>query len=309
MTDQPRWNRRRFSTGAMALSSLPLLSLGTPPGKALGRTRGRLDLQNPADLVTAVVKMRCSTDGNLRFGWLKAKRLSYIDGEVAPLLDLLAGTVSRAVQTADGVYDLTLLETTYYLDSNTGELLDELAMPATGNVVKVPLYRSGPKTITVESSSETSEESTGGAGVVAENSEKRRGQFAPRGSVRLERSVGPALIDGETVWIRTEEYGRVAPASADESPVFYRESATWQGRMAELTDVAVHSAWTALSYSAATSWRPWMQMGDVKGHTMSNGIGGKVDRIDAMPDVWLQLTAKHHPDILDNPRKALTTER
>jgi hypothetical protein len=288
----------------LSLLSLPILP-GRPPAAATEPPPGSLDLNRPADLVTAVMKMRCSTDGLLRFGWLRAKRFSYIDGEVLPLLDLLAGTVSRAVKTAEGVYDLTVLETTYYLDSNSGELLGGLAMPGTGQVIQVPLYRSGPKTIVIESSNVTAEESTGSAGVVADDSEKRQAQFAPKGSVRLERSVGPAVIDGETVWIRTEEYGRVRPASAAQSPVFYRESATWQGRLTELQDPQVHSAWTALSYSAATSWRPWMQMGDVKGHTMSNGIGGKVDDINEMPADWLQLTEKHHPDILDDPGRAL----
>ncbi len=275
------------------------------PALAARAEAGALDLENPDDLVTAVVKMRASTDGRLRFGWLMAKRFSYIDGEVIPLLDLLAGTVSRALKTGPGIYDVTVLETTYYRDFLTGELLRDMIMPGTGKVVEVPLYRSGPKTIAVEASNVTAEESTGGAGVVEKDGERTQGQFAPRGSVRLERSLGPAIVDGETVWIRTEEYGRVSPASAEQSPVFYRESATWQGRLGELIDPDVHSAWTALSYAAATSWRPWMDMGDVEGHTMSNGVGGKVDDIDDMPADWLELTAEHHPDILENPERAL----
>ncbi len=251
------------------------------------------------------MKMRSSTDGRLRFGWLRAKRFAYIDGEVSSLLDLLAGTISQAKAAVDGTYDVTILETTYYLDSNTGELLRQLPMPVTGKVVDVPLYRSGPKVVTIGSRTETEEVSSGDAGVVEGEGDANAAPFAPQGAVHLERSVGPAFTEGDTVWIRTEEYGRVTPTSALESAVFYRESATWQGRLREIQDPQVHSAWTALAYSAATSWRPWMQMGDVKGHTMSNGIGGKVNNISDMPAEWLRLTEKHHPDLLENPAKAL----
>jgi hypothetical protein len=297
-------SRRIFSAGALALASVPGFA-ARETSEAEKANPVTLDLNSPSDLVRAVIKMRSSTNGSLRFGWLRAKRFSYIDGEIAPLHDLLAGTISQATPKADGTYDVNVLETTYYIDSNTGELLRTLRMPGTGKVVDVPLYRSGPKIVTIGSRTETSEVSSGDAGVVAGDGVNSRAPFAPKGAVRLERSVGPAFTQGDTVWIRTEEYGRVSPASSQESSVFYRESATWQGRLQEIQDPQVHSAWTALAYSAATSWRPWMQMGDITGHTMSNGIGGKVNDIKDMPLAWLRLTEKHHPDLLEDPARAL----
>jgi hypothetical protein len=298
-------SRRLFNSGVLALASGPGCAALAPSNNPGDARHATLDLNNPSDLVRAVIKMRGSTDGSIRFGWLRAKRLSYIDGAVAPLYDLLAGTISQATANADGTFDVNVLETTYYVDSTTGELLRELKMPGTGRMVSVPLYRSGPKSVTVGSRTQTSEESTGEAGVVAKPGATSGGGFAPVGAVRLERSVGPAFTEGDTLWIRTEEYGRVSPANPKESAVFYRESATWQGRLTEIQNPDVHSAWTALSYSAASSWRPWMQMGDVAGHTMSNGIGGKVNDIRDMPAAWLRLTEIHHPDLLDDPAKAL----
>ncbi len=252
--------------------------------------------------------MRSNTNGSLRSGWLEAKRFSYIDGEFTPLLILLAGTISTSRDNGDGTFDINLVETTYYLDVETGALLGTLVMPGTGKRVKVPLYRSGPAVVTIGTKTDDTEVSTGGAGVVSEGGEDATGVFAPKGDVKLERSVGPAVIDGNTVWIQTEEYGRVFPSDPKLARGFYKESAIWQGERDELLDPSVTAASAKLSYTAASSWRPWMEMGDVKGHTMSSGIGATCDRLQDMPEEWLRLTRIHHPDILDNPEGVLKGE-
>jgi len=288
-------SRRTF--GVYGLAALGAVSAGHATStQAAGSTA--TPFSNDADLVKALMKMRSSTDGSLRFGWLQAKRLSYIDGEITPLLGLLAGSVSQARDNGDGTFDITVVEITYYLDVDSGELLDTLQMPGTGKVVKIPLYRSAPTTTRVGTKTTVSEVSTGEAGVVKKGKEQGSGAFAPKGDVKLERSVGPAIVQGNSVWIQTEEYGRVFPHDPKEPRVFYKESAIWQGDLPELLDPSVHSASTNLSYSAATSWRPWMQMGDVKGHTMSSGVGGKCSDLRDMPEQWLRLTELHYPEVM-----------
>jgi len=296
----------RRSFGAFGLAALTVPA-SVSIASASGMKRADDLFENDEELVRALMKMRVSTDGSMKFGWLEAKRYAYIDGEVIPLLSLLAGTLSIAVDRGNGAWDVTVLETTYYLDINTGELLDMHPMPGTGKEVKVPLYRSGPATIPIAALSQMSEESDGSAGVVEEDEGKDA--FAPKGSVELDRTVGPAYADGDELWIETSEYGRVTPANPEDDAVFYKESAIWLGSAKELLDREVHSAHTKLSYDAATSWRPWMEMGDIKGHTMSHGIGGKSDTMDGMPEQWLSLTEKYHPDILADPVKALSEEK
>lgn len=296
-------SRRLF--GALSLSTA---SIAGGAGQALAQTHDVDALNGDVELVRAVRKMRSSTDGRLRSGWLEAKRFSYIDGEITPLLILLAGTISTSRDNGDGTFDINVVETTYYLDVETGELLDTLEMPGTGKVVKVPLYRSGPAAVTVGAKTAISELATGEEGVVSEDGQEGTAAFAPKGDVKLERSVGPAVIDGNTVWIQTEEYGRVFPTDPKDARVFYKESAIWQGKLGELVDPTVHAASAKLSYSAASSWRPWMEMGDIKGHTMSSGIGATCDSLQDMPEEWLRLTKIHHPDILENPEGVLRGE-
>ena len=64
-----------------------------------------------------------------------------------------------------------------------------------------------------------------------------------------------------------------------------------------------------LAYSALTSWRPWMQMGSVKGHTAENGRGAKMASLDELPADIRRLTEKLHPDVLDNPQRVLDSPR
>lgn len=293
-------SRRAF--GALSLAGSALTG---GAGHALAQTPNASALEDDAELVRALRKLRSNTDGSVRSGWLKAKRFSYIDGDIQPLLLLLAGTISTSRDNGDGTFDITLVETTYYLDVETEELLDRLAMPGTGKIVDVPLYRSGPGVVTIGAKTEDTEVSTGGAGVVEEDGEDETGAFAPRGNVTLERSVGPAIIDSNTVWIPTEEYGQVFPTDSNEARVFYKESAIWQGELGELLDPNVTAASANLTYTAASSWRPWMEMGDIKGHTMASGIGRTCHSLDEMPDEWLRLTSIHHPDILDDPEGVL----
>lgn len=310
MTDShfPKSMSRR-SFGAAATLTTLAAGMTTKPSESLAQG-GLGDDPFPTDaaLVKALQKMRSNTDGSLRSGWLEAKRFTYIDGEITPLLILLAGTISTSRDNGDGTFDINLVETTYYLDVETGELLDTLKIPVTGKTVKVPLYRSGPAVVTIGTKTDDTEVSTGGAGVVEEDGEAGAGAFAPKGNVTLERSVGPAIIDANTVWIQTEEYGRVFPTDPKDALVFYKESAIWQGELNELTDPNVTAASAKLSYNAASSWRPWMEMGDVQGHTMASGIGATCNSLDEMPDEWLRLTGIHHPDILDNPEGVLRGE-
>ena len=302
--------RKTNSLSRRTLSSLGLAAFTAPlavSAASADKMRRADDLfPTDADLVRALMKMRASTDGSLRFGWLEAKRVAYIDGAVVPMMGLLAGTVSQASDNEDGTFDTNVIEITFYVDIETEEFLPTMIMPGTGKDVEVPLYRSGPKVINVSASSSIEEISDGGAGVVeGEEGGGGRAAFAPKGNVELDRSVGPVFIDGDEVWIETTEYGRVSPANPGDQPVFYKESAIWLGDRDELLDPDVHSAQTKLSYSAASSWRPWMQMGDVKGHTMAHGIGGKCSRLEDMPDHWLRLTEIHHADFVRDPAGAL----
>ena len=74
--------RRDLFRSALSVSSLLLV----PGGVAIAAEdsqAGELNLEKPADLLRAHVKMRCSLGPDMSIGWLRGKRFSVSEGRVA----------------------------------------------------------------------------------------------------------------------------------------------------------------------------------------------------------------------------------
>lgn len=254
---------------------------------------------SPEALLDSYVRLRASTDGATSFGWLEALRYAVIDGEIFPLYRMLAFGVSRFRKVSAERYEAVMLEIAHYVDIDSGALLDTLVMPGTGRTVAVPRYRTGPKSVAFGVRIDESE--TVGDGVPR----KQLQSFAPVGQVRLQRAVSDPRIEGDQYCVRHEEYGRITPQDPAAARIFYREWTQWSGPAALALDPKRTSVPHRLSYSALTSWRPWMQMGSVKGHTAENGRGGTLASLPELPEQTLRLTQKLHPDVLDDPDRAL----
>ena len=250
-------------------------------------------------LLDAYVRMRGRTDGKPVFGWLNATRSAVVDGDIVPLCGVVAGAIQRWERISEDQYEATDLEVAHYTDLVSGEPLENLTMPVTGRTVKVPSYRFGPTKVRFAVALDEWEEfdPVKSAGNAA--------QFAPRASIHLIRSVGPAIADGPFVQVRANEYGRVYPDRAKPPTVFYREWMTWRALASQLANTSAPSVAAQYSYSALSGWRPWMQMEGVNGHTAENGFGRKAERWADCPAHFLELTGRLHPDLLDNPERAL----
>lgn len=255
-------------------------------------------LRGPA-LLEAFVRMRGRTDGALAHGWLRSQRSAVIDGDVTPLCGVVAGAVQRFERLSESVYEATILEVAHYTHPVTGELLDTVTMPGTGRSVKVPAYRFGPvKARFAVALDEWEEFDTPQGGSNA-------AQFVPKSSVHLLRSIEPAEAAGDRVTLRTNEYGRVYPDRAGPPTIYYREWMVWRARAADLSSAGAVYVPADYAYTALTSWRPWMQMGDIKGHTVDSGHGAKAAGWSDCPAEFLEMTRRRHPDVLDDPERAL----
>ena len=254
---------------------------------------------SPEALLDSYVRLRARTDGRTSFGWLDALRYAVVGGEIYPLCRVLAAGVVRFRKVSSQRYEAVMLEVAHYVDMDTGVLLDTLVMPGTGKSVKVPSYRTGPKRVVFGVAIDESE--TVGDGVPRSQLQA----FAPVGDVRLIRSVSEPRLQNGSYFVRHEEYGRVVPRDTMAARIFYREWTTWRGPADLALDRKVTSAPCEYSYAALTSWRPWMQMGDVPGHTAENGRGSKVESLAQIPDEILRLTERLHPDVIENPDRVL----
>ena len=161
-----------------------------------------------------------------------------------------------------------------------------------------PGSRAGPQKVRFGVSLDEWEENDPQQGRVSSN-------FAPKASVHLQRSVGIPAVDQGSLYIRADEYGRVYPDRAAPPTVFYREWMIWRAAARDVLRGHAASVPADYSYSALSSWRPWMQMGATKGHTAENGRGPKVEAPADFPAELRELIARRDPDVLTNPARAL----
>jgi hypothetical protein len=290
---------RRGVLKGLALSSF---GLAVPAGTASRGVDGApAGFAAPAELLTKLVKMRGSLDGRLVFIWLRGLRYTLVNGEAAPLCSYLGGSITRYRRLADDMFEFLLYEVSYYTDIETGEVLETLRMPYTDKDVSVPLYRTGPGRHVIMMANEEeldwSKERT--------TTEELAKQIAPDAKVFYRLNVRPAVTFGGRVWIRNDSFTRLVPNDPAQPGMFYKEAITYQADRADLEKPGAAQVDATLSFAIATAWRPWMQMAGVDGHTVTDGVGGKVLDILEMPGDFVRFTKRHHPDVLDDPAALL----
>ncbi|MCY4477250.1 MAG: DUF1838 family protein [Gammaproteobacteria bacterium] len=292
-------NRRSLLAGALGA---PFLA-GLAPGAHADEYSGLTDLDLSDDeMLHYFVKLRSSLDDRVTMGWVDAVNYAFVDGVTYPLYRLLSTTIRQMRKVNDSLYKSVSLEVAMYMDIETGELLDKLTMPITGNVVDVPLYRAGPShmdmTIRADETTEfTMEEET----VEGES-------FFVSGQAESKRFMSLPQRRGDDFYIRQDISARVFPPGQQSPSFFYREWTINQGSWKALADPSVISANVDVAYIANTAFRPWMQMGDTPGHTVQNGRGGKAESPDGLPVELLRLVKLHHPDLIEDPRGVLAGE-
>lgn len=261
-----------------------LVALG---GIALGAVtrpawpRAGLDLGDRRDLLTAIAKMRGSTDGRLTIGYVIGTNYAVPEHREIPMMGILAATFSQYRRVSDDAFEARAIEIGYATDVETGKLLETWKNPVTGTVVEVPQTRMGPSLITVTAD----------------------GLKVPRPSgeatgLELKHRFLPPVVVGDDVWI-TEDIHVEGPPGA--RPFVYNELSTYHARKSDLDDPARAVVPTQVDYQSLITYRPWMGFADTPGHTIARGAGARVTRIEDLPAYYLELTRRHHPDVLQDP--------
>lgn len=255
-------------------------------GAATG-SRRKLDLASPADLLTAMMKLRAATDGTLAIEWLKGVQYGQVDAVLTPFFTLNSVTLSW-YRPADGSsFRGRRLEVVWHGDLATNRPISEFRNPYTGQVVSVEAARTGPLPVVF---------TTAGLVLPPKLGDER---------IEAESSIGPAIVGGRHVWIRFDTRSRVYPPGAERPGFTYNETTTYQGHLDEVTDPAVTNARCQVSYTSVLGWKPWMAMGDIRGSISNNSNGEKVASLAALPPDMQEYLAERHPDVFRDPRAAL----
>ena len=247
-----------------------------------------LNLTDPADFLTAIAKMRGSTDDRLVIGWLIGRRYLVMNSITTPVMGILAGTFSRFRRLNDQVFAGRTFEVAYFTDLETGRLLENWTNPLTGVTVKVPQTRMGPSSVRLTAK---------GLKVIRPAGEPD--------TMAVHHSFLPAVTHGDDVWISEDIRVSGTPPFPGAKPFAYNEMTTYRAKRADLDNPGLAAVSTQVDFHSLVSFRPWMGFGDTVGHTTARGSGGRVARMNDLPPYYLELTEQYHPDVFKDPLAVL----
>jgi hypothetical protein len=256
-------------------------------GQTFARTG--MDLSTSEDFLIAAVKLRGSTDDRLCMGWVTGTRYAVIDHEAIPMFGFLAATFSRYRKIQRDAYEARSIEVAYFTDLADGKLLETWENPVTGKTVEVPQVRMGPAAFIITADGLKIQQAAGEAV-----------------GMDLRHRFTPAVTQGNDVWISEEIHANGTPPGKDAKPFAYNEMTTYHGLRTDLEDPSQATVPTTVSFHGLVTWRPWMGFGDTPGHTTAHGAGARAEKIDDLPEYYLDLTAQYHPDVLENPLGVLS---
>lgn len=208
----------------------------------------------------AFVKVRASLDASEQsFLTWAGSIYAFVPGEKRKRLFKIVGmSVSRCIAREDGVWDFTSRELTYYLDSETGEILQKWENPWTKEVLTVVHVANNPVQAEFE------------------------GQF-------------PAQVDGDIATFVFDLFPTYPnPLAKDERFVDYSSNATYQAAelfkltvpISELLNPEINSVSKLhLCWDRIGPWLPWMKMGDRPGHLIYSAYGSKVSGFTDLPQL------------------------
>ncbi len=274
-----RITRRQALTGAAGLAGAA--GLGMSGGVAAG-AHASLDLDNPRDNLTALIKLQADTSGADVIGGFPGEVWGWVPGEGNRLLFRSYGIgASHAEETADGwrFYHRELL---YYLDPETGEILDNWVNPYTGHTVEVLHILNDP---------------------VHRFYAFDGGRFAFPWPYTV---VGDDLVFRISVFSFRDSIMPRADYPLHSADDKYQAAELWMmnGRVSEVMNPDITSASCVTSWSRVGQWLPFMEMGNRPGIMVYHSDSYKLlEGVKQIPPDILAHTEKHHPKYLESPRE------
>ena len=262
--------------------------------------RGPLyDLTTAAGNVDAYAKIT----GNLD---MKSTRYGFIDGYVmgvapgGPIRTFAGfrglGTTRLIPLEGEHGYRRLLREVVFYTDLETGEVLEEMENPFTGEKVRVVPVANDPFNRIIRES-ELSRPTFGGLNVDEKIEPKPfilNWKYLPGDRLMMERHINlyyPNALDPKK-WIR-ESAGPMNQVT---------ETYVYNLRLSDLQNPDLTTVNASTVWGRHTPWLPWMLMGQAPGHCLYNTMSGNIPSLEEAPDPRIiDYIAKNYPKYLDAP--------
>lgn len=272
--------RRDFTLGTLAAAA------GTTLAAAEADAARRVPLDT-SQVHRLWRRMRYAGHDRPFFWWLRGRRYGVVDNVMTPFFDMQVGSFHRVEDLGDDGYRVFTASVVYYTDIATNELLTTWRNPVTGRDVE---FRYAPPTASVSEY----DYATGPR------------PDAPRPGLTVQRRqlYGPVDVVGDDVWIREEEY-IVLQRESQPQPQRVHDMYVVQSPLRALTDAAVKFVPATGYFNDLNSWSPRFEMGGLPGSGFARCFGRKESRLEALPDVYLRLGRRLHPDAFRDPGAVL----
>ncbi len=263
-----RGTRRRFCGSLAAAAAIPWLP-------AAGHAAPTLDLADPRDALTAMVKMRGSLVPEDVPHWYYGTIYGVLPGRApTPLVDFEGSEIDWYERQPDGTYRAWAATVSFFRDIRTRAWLETFDNPITGdrNVVR-------PNSISVKAHY-----------VYSALGYKRSDDPRPLPADGRITDLLNWQELGDDIWLTMRR--AYPPGSA------MGEHQLLRGSRTELFDPDTTRVRTTAAPTYIAPWPAWMNMADHPGHTVWAGPAKKLDRVEDYPPALLERMERQFPEKL-----------
>lgn len=281
----PTLSRRLLLAGAAAGAASATLPAAAAPRRAL-------DLAKPADNVTAYLKLRASIETQDVYYWFTGRLdLAVPDEPVRPIINVESLILRRTERLGDLAWNVIDWEASYYRHPDTGELVDEIVNPVTGQKVRPMPYREGPVRFRF---TDQEPRIIGSRDVMPKTGKPFH---YPWKIVGDDLYMTKSSYIGAPNWLDPAQY----PQASSGKNIVVAAHSVLKGRLADVENPSMPSAPADFSYTATSGWLPWMLMGQRPGHVVWAEAGKKLFSLDEAPADQVANLRRLHPQWFGRP--------
>lgn len=281
----PPWMNRRNVLQGAAAGAASLAASAASTIKASAATAGALDMDNPKDNMTALLKLQADLSGADTIGGFGGYAWGWVPGEGNHLLFGTYGIGASHIEwdAENEAWNFYHREILYYLDPKTGDIIDSWHNPITDRKVEVLHIINDP---------------------VNRIYKAKGGRFSP---------PYPYQINGDDLVFQIDVFraSEINPMKRKDYPLhaqqdLYQSAELWgiYGRMSEVNDPEVTSASSHTAWARVGMWLPFMEMGNRPGQMIYHSQSFKMmDGVAGLPAKYREYTEKNYPEYLESPKE------
>lgn len=239
----------------------------------------------PADAkarAAIVRRMRFRTDAGVFMWWFRGRTYAQQGAKLIPLCGMVFGSMIKLTPRSDGGFDTVQYELGFRTDYETGQHIEKLLNPITGETVDLPIYPVGPTHLHYSADNVPQvPETIGGS--------------------RFTYDHKPELFweaDG-TIFMQYQAQSRVETAGASDRII--NDFGMIYGPAKSALDPKVRCAPARVQGTDVTDYARWLKMPANSGTQTLRSIGAKVQRFEDMPADWLEIVRKIDPKMHADP--------